>query len=74
MHLSPRRIDLLNFVQDSCVNSILLPELFRGTDNQLFFGVDNPADVIGYASGGKRGVGAPLEYDNVQVGPTALSL
>jgi hypothetical protein len=60
MHLSPRRIDLRHFVQNSHVDSIPLPELFRGTDNELFFCVDDPADVIRDPSGGKGGVRAPL--------------
>ena len=74
MHLSPRRIDLLHLVQDSRVDSVPLPELFRGADNKLFFRVDNPADVIGNPSGGKGGVRAPLKYDDVQLGPAALCL
>jgi hypothetical protein len=61
-------------VQDSRVDAILFPELFRGADNELFFSVDNPADVIGDASGGKRGVRAPLKDDDVQLGPTTPGL
>ena len=67
-HRSPRRIDLLHLVQNSRVDSIPLPELFRGADNELFFLVDNPADVIGNPSGGKRGMWAPLEDDDPQLG------
>jgi hypothetical protein len=66
MHPSPRRIDLHHLVQNSCIDPIPFPELFRGADNQLFFSVDNPADVVGNTSGGKGGVGAPLE-DNDRV-------
>jgi len=50
---SPRRIDLLHLVQNSRIDSIPLPKLFRCTDNELFFVVDNPADIVGDPSGGK---------------------
>jgi hypothetical protein len=73
-HLSPRRIDLLHFVQNSCVDSIPLAKLFRGADNELFFFVDNPADKVGNPSGGKGGVRAPLKYDDVHPGAAALCL
>ena len=74
MHFSFRRIDLLHLMQNSYIDTILLPELFRGAYNELFFLVDNPADVIGNPSGGKGGVGAPLEDDDVQLGPAAPCL
>jgi len=61
-------------VENSRVDSIPLPELFRGTDNEFFFRVDNPADVVGNPSGGKRGVWAPLEDDDIQLGPATLCL
>lgn len=56
------------------IDSIFLPELFRGTDNELFFLVDNPADVVGNPSRGKGRVGASLENDDLQFGPAALRL
>jgi hypothetical protein len=52
-------------VQNFCLDAILFPEFFRGADNELFFGIDNPADIVGYPSGGKRGVGTPLKDDDV---------
>ena len=74
MHLSPRSIDLRHLVQNSHVDAILLPECFRATDNELFFRVDNPADVIRDTSGGKGGVGAPLEDNDIQLGTTTPCL
>jgi len=68
MHLSPRRIDLYYFVQNSRVDTIPLPEFFRGADNELFFLVDNPADVVGDPSGRKGSVGTTLEDDDIQLG------
>jgi hypothetical protein len=61
-------------VQNSCVDPISLPEFFRGADNQLFFSVDNPADVVGNTSGGKGGVGTSLENDNILLGTATLCL
>jgi hypothetical protein len=61
-------------VQDPHVDSIEFPELFRGTDNEFFFCVDNPADVVGDPSGGKGCVGTPFEDDDIQIGPAALCL
>ena len=52
-HLSRRRIDLFNFVEDSDINSIPGPELFRSADNECLFPVDNPADIVGNPSGRK---------------------
>jgi hypothetical protein len=52
----------------------MLAELFRSTDNEFFFRVDNPADEIGYPSGGKRGVRASLEDDNLHLGATTFCL
>ncbi len=74
MNLSPRNIDLCHFVQNSHVDSIRLPKFFRASDNEFLFRVDNPADVVGNASGGKGCVWAPLEDDDVQVGPTTFRL
>jgi len=56
------------------VDAIPLPELFRGPDNQFFFRVDNPADVIRDPSGGKRGMGTPFEDDDVQLGTMPFCL
>jgi hypothetical protein len=61
-------------VQYFCIYSILITKLFRGADNKFFFLVDNPADVIGNPSGGKRGVWASLENDDIQLGAAALCL
>jgi len=61
-------------VQHSRVDAIALPEGFRGADDELFFRVDNPADVIGDPSGGKGRVRAPLEDDDLQLGPATFSL
>ena len=74
MHPSPRRIDLHHLVENSHVDSIFIPERFRGADNQFLFSVDNPADVVGNPSGGKGGVGALLEDDDIQLGPATLCL
>lgn len=70
-HLYPRRIELLHLMQNPCFDSIPFPELFRGANNELFFRVDNPADIVGNPAGGKGGMGAPLEDDDVQLGPAA---
>jgi hypothetical protein len=61
-------------VKNSHVDSILLPEFFRGTDNERFSLVDNPADIVGDSSGGKGGVRASLEDDDIQLGPSTLCL
>jgi hypothetical protein len=74
MHLSFRRIDLLHLMQDPHIDSIPLPELFRCTDNERLFLVDDPADIVGDSSGGKGGVRAPLEDNNIQFGPVTLCL
>ena len=74
MHLFPCRIDLFHFVQNFNFDSIPFPELFRGADNEFFFLVDNPADIVGNSSGGKRGVRAPFVDDDVQLGTAPLCL
>jgi hypothetical protein len=61
-------------MHDSHVDSIQLPEFFRRTDNERFFLVDNPADIVGYPSGGKRGVRTSLENDDIQLGTATLCL
>ena len=52
-YLSSTRIDLLNFVENSDIDSFPLPEPFRSADNERIFPVDNPADIVGNPSGGK---------------------
>jgi hypothetical protein len=61
-------------VQDSDIDPILLPEFFRRANNERFFLVDNPADIVGDPSGGKGTVRASLEDDDFQLGPAALCL
>jgi hypothetical protein len=73
-YLSPRRIDLFNFMENSDVNSIPVPELFRSADDEYIFTVDNPADIVGNPSGGKRGMWAPFKDNNFQIGAPAFSL
>jgi hypothetical protein len=53
MHLSPLRIYLHYLVQNPRIDSIPLPEYLRGADNEFFFRVNNPADVIGDSTGGE---------------------
>ena len=74
MHPSPRCIDHLHLVQDSHVDPILVPEFFRCADNEGFFLVDNPADIVRDPSGGKGGVRASLEDDYFQLGQSTLCL
>jgi hypothetical protein len=69
-----RRIKLLYFMVNSDVNSVPLPKLFRRTDNERFFPVDNPADIVRYSSGGKGGMRAALKDDNLKLGTTAFGL
>lgn len=69
-----RWINLLNFMKNSDVNPFPLPKLFRSADNERFFLVDNPADIVGYPSGGKGGMRAALEDDNLQLGTAAFGL
>ena len=71
---SRRRINLLDFMKNSDVNPVPLPKLLRGADYERFFLVDNPADIVGDPSGGKRGMGAALEGDNLQLGIAAFGL
>jgi hypothetical protein len=59
---------------DSGIDPIAFPKFLRGADNEFFFRVDNPADVIRNASGGIGGVRAPLKDDDVQLGPMTLCL
>ena len=59
---------------DADIDPLPLPKLFRRADNQCFFFVDNPADIIGDPSGGIGGVRASLENDDIQVGSTAFGL
>ena len=61
-------------MQDFCLDAILFPEFFWGANNEFFFRIDDPADIIGDPSGGKRGVGTPLKDDDVQLGPKPLCL
>jgi len=68
------KIKLLYFMVDSDVNSVPLPKFFRRTDNERFFPVDNPADIVRYSSSGKGGMRAALENDNLKLGTTAFSL
>ena len=74
MHLSACRIYLHHFVQNSHINSVLLTEFFRCANNEIFFRVDNPADVVGNPSGRIGGVETPFEDDDVQPWLTPLCL
>jgi len=68
------RIKLLYFMVNSDVNSVPLPKFFRRTDNERFFPVDDPADIVGYSSGGKRGMRAALKDDNLKLRTMAFGL
>jgi len=68
------RIKLLYFMKNSDVNSVPLPKLFRCADNERFFPVDNPADIVRDSSRGKGGMRAALKDDNLQLGTTAFGL
>jgi hypothetical protein len=59
---------------NSDVNPFPLPKLFRCTDNQRFFPVDNPADIIGNPSGGKGGMRTAFKDYNFQLGTAAFGL
>jgi hypothetical protein len=61
-------------MKNSDVNPVPLPKLFRRTDNERFFPVDNPADIVGNPSGGKGGMRAALKNDNFQLGTAAFGL
>lgn len=61
-------------MEDSDVNPVPLPELFRCADNERFFLVDNPADIVGDPSGGIGGMGTALEDNNLHHGTTAFGL
>jgi hypothetical protein len=64
-HLSPCRIDLFHFMQHSYIDFIVLPKLIRSTDNELFFCIDYPADVIRDTSSGIGSMWASLKDDYV---------
>jgi hypothetical protein len=61
-------------MQHAGIDAITLPEHFRGANDQFFFRVDNPADVIRDTSGGIGSVRTPLKDDNIQLGPATLCL
>lgn len=68
------RIKLLDFMENPNVNPVPLPKCFRSADDERFFLVDNPADIVGDPSGGIGGMGAALEDNNLQLGTTAFGL
>jgi len=44
-------VDYGNPVANPGVNILFFPESLRGADDQRFYGIDNPADVVGKPSG-----------------------
>jgi hypothetical protein len=61
-------------MENSDINPVTLPKLFRCADNERFSIVDNPADIVWNPSGGKRGVWTPLENDNLKFRTMAFCL